>query len=68
VPSGGKLHSWHVSTNDLGCRACHVSHGSATLPHLLRDDIGYAHETAGVNTGTCGPSSCHAAAVTYDGP
>jgi predicted CXXCH cytochrome family protein len=64
----GRLHSRHVSTNDLGCRACHVSHGSATLPHLLRDDIGYEHEAAGVNTGTCGPSSCHAAAVTYDGP
>jgi predicted CXXCH cytochrome family protein len=68
----GKLHSWHVSAsgNDLGCRACHVSHGSATRPHLLRDDIGYVHETAGAgsNSGTCGGAGeCHAARA-YVGP
>jgi predicted CXXCH cytochrome family protein len=65
--SAGKLHSWHVSTNALGCRACHVSHGSATLPHLLRDDIGYVHGGSG-NSGTCGGvGECHVAR-TYVGP
>jgi hypothetical protein len=66
---GPKFHSTHVSTNALGCRACHVSHGSATLPHLLRDDIEYVHDTgAGSYSGTCGgPGKCHAARA-YDGP
>jgi predicted CXXCH cytochrome family protein len=66
---GPKFHSTHVSTNDLGCSACHVSHGSATLPHLLREDIGYLHDTgAGSYSGTCGGSGkCHEVRA-YDGP
>lgn len=42
----GSLHARHsgdftVSGTglELSCLACHVSHGSTTLPHLLRSDI-----------------------------
>jgi hypothetical protein len=43
-----------------------VSHGSVLQPHLIRSDIGYTHETAGVNSGTCS-NGCHAD-MAYAGP
>ena len=51
------LHSIHVASAPTGhgisCSACHVSHGSATLPHLLRSDSGFAWTPGGCT------SDCH---------
>ena len=40
----------------FGCGTCHVSHGSATQPYLLRDDIGFV--SLGTHTGSC-TNACH---------
>jgi len=50
------LHLLHGSGNGIGCAACHASHGSSE-PHLLRDDVGYTHQSAG--GGEC-TNDCHA--------
>lgn len=62
-----QLHSFHLKTKRLDCRACHVVHGSATQPHLIRADIGYSHDsTGGPNGGgSCVASGCHAATQYY---
>lgn len=60
------LHGTHVSGQGLACSACHVSHGSATKPHLMRSDIGYNAGTSG--GGSC-DGSCHASdPKPYTGP
>ena len=55
-PSSDALHSEHVASvpagHGISCGACHVSHGSATLPHLLRSDSSFAW-TAGGCTSDC---------------
>lgn len=61
----GELHAYHVSAPSatglgFGCSTCHVSHGSATEPHLMRSDIGYAHVSAG--GGACA-NACHTGGV-----
>ena len=50
-----RLHWWHVRRLDRGCDMCHVSHGSTTVEHLIRGDIGYSHATDG---GSCN-NECH---------
>jgi len=60
---GIRLHSSHVASvatggHGLACSACHVSHGSATNPHLLRDDIGFT--STGADAGVCS-NGCHSA-------
>jgi len=58
------LHMLHGSANGIGCAACHTSHG-ATEPHLIRDDVGYAHQAAG--GGGC-TNACHGGATrSYEG-
>jgi predicted CXXCH cytochrome family protein len=64
VSAGGDkhLHAVHVGSpasggHGLSCSACHVAHGSVTLPHLLRDDIGVT--PAGAHGGSC-TNACHA--------
>jgi predicted CXXCH cytochrome family protein len=56
------LHSIHVASAPAGhgisCGACHVSHGSATLPHLLRSDSSFAWTAGGAPHGGC-TSDCH---------
>ncbi|MFA5843821.1 MAG: cytochrome c3 family protein [Coriobacteriia bacterium] len=53
------LHAFHSgetgSQMGFGCEVCHVSHGSQTLPHLLRPDSGFTH---GANGGSC-LNACH---------
>jgi len=63
--AGAKLHSIHVAAptaggHGLACSSCHVSHGSVTEPHLLRDDIGFT--PTGGHAGSC-TNSCHNPAV-----
>jgi Doubled CXXCH motif (Paired_CXXCH_1) len=53
-----KKHSLHVLQLGLVCDTCHASHGSTTLPHLIRSDVGY---TASENGGTC-TNTCHGGA------
>jgi predicted CXXCH cytochrome family protein len=62
-----QLHSFHLKDKRFDCRACHVSHGSATKPHLLRADIGYTHDDAGGANGggSCSATGCHAATHYY---
>jgi hypothetical protein len=63
---GTSLHARHSGASlGFACSACHVSHGSATEPHLLRSDIGYDHETAGANSGSCDATACHATEHSY---
>ncbi len=54
------LHSEHGAAvaggRGIACSACHVSHGSVTEPHLLRDDIGFVSTAA--DAGTC-TNTCH---------
>ena len=50
------LHSFHAERG-LGCESCHVSHGSTTLPHLLRAD-GFAWTVPAATDGACG-GDCH---------
>jgi hypothetical protein len=63
--AGGKsLHGIHVAAAPAGhgisCGACHVSHGSATLPHLLRSpsDSSFTWTAGGAPHGGC-TSDCH---------
>jgi hypothetical protein len=62
-----QLHPRHVSGAGglgLSCSACHVSHGSVTKPHLLRDDIGFAPtDPVTPHAGSC-TNGCHDASVT----
>jgi predicted CXXCH cytochrome family protein len=56
-----RLHSVHVAApadggHGVSCGACHVTHGSVTLPHLLRGDIGFVK--TGSHAGTC-RTACH---------
>ncbi len=51
-------HRVHVAELGLVCDTCHASHGSTTLPHLIRSDVGYAHDAAG---GEC-TNACHGGA------
>jgi hypothetical protein len=58
-----KLHSLHVNApssggNGISCGACHVSHGSADNPALLRDGIGFLK--TGDHAGSC-DNKCHTA-------
>ncbi|HEX9093402.1 MAG TPA: hypothetical protein VF902_05415 [Coriobacteriia bacterium] len=73
VTANGALHALHVRSwsdpnKGLGfaCSACHVTHGSSTLPHLLRDDVGYTHTAPPAHGGSC-TNACHTAAHSYDG-
>lgn len=53
------MHSRHTSVHGIGCQGCHVAHGSTTMPHLLRGDIGW-YAPGGANIGAC-TSPCHVA-------
>lgn len=57
-PPTTKEHYRHVQMRGVGCQGCHVSHGSATTPHLLRSDVGWAPLT-GLDIGQC-TNPCHA--------
>lgn len=60
------LHARHTALG-YSCAACHVSHGSANLPALLRDDTGW-DDPAGPDAGECS-GNCHAAVpAAYSGP
>lgn len=62
--SFGGLHARHVSSG-MGCASCHVSHGSADEPYLLRSDIGWTSETGGARC----DAACHSdAPMTYTRP
>lgn len=66
LPDHG-MHAEHTSRG-FSCAACHVSHGSATLPALLRDDTGWV-DPVGDDAGEC-ETQCHTggAAHGYTGP
>jgi hypothetical protein len=62
------LHSTHLAGtggHGLSCESCHVSHGSVTQPHLLRDDIGFT--STGPHSGSC-TNGCHAGGGTHVWP
>jgi len=61
-PGVGQGHAEHVGERNVPCFACHVSHGSTTLPHLLVTGRvpGLATFTPTATGGTCGPT-CHGA-------
>jgi len=61
--SPNALHSYHA-TLGLGCDSCHVSHGSATLPHLLRSNGFTWHGSDVTYDGSC-TSACHTAGATH---
>jgi hypothetical protein len=70
-PLSGPMHAYHSGSSgalstglELGCLACHVSHGSTTLEHLIRGDVGYTHTAP--NEGSC-DNACHAGAHSYTG-
>ena len=44
--SGAKLHSSHTARG-YTCQSCHVSHGAASEPFGLRDDVGWAADVSG---------------------
>ncbi len=50
-----KLHYQHTWVRGFGCESCHVSHGTAKY-HLIRSDIGWAHD--GTGGGAC-TNTCH---------
>ena len=58
-----RLHSYHAGLG-FACAACHVSHGSSTLPHLLRSGGFTWDDPAGVVDGECS-SSCHIGGATH---
>jgi len=63
-----KLHSLHVAApadggHGISCSACHVSHGSTTLPHLLRSD-GFVYTDSGPGSRSCA-TEWHAAPHSY---
>lgn len=58
-----RLHSYHADQG-LGCSACHVSHGSTTLPHVLRAQ-GFSWAGPDVTyDGSCA-TTCHTGGVTH---
>jgi predicted CXXCH cytochrome family protein len=59
-PGVDKGHAEHVGEENVPCYACHVTHGSTTLPNLLVTGRfpGLSSYTANFNGGTCGPT-CH---------
>jgi hypothetical protein len=72
LASGGAklLHSLHVKAaadggHGVSCSACHVAHGSVTLPHLLRSDIGFTG--AGAHAGSCA-NGCHTGGAGHSWP
>ena len=58
--SGTPHHGQHVAApaagRGFGCGTCHVSHGSTTQPHLLRDEVGFV--STGLHAGEC-TNACH---------
>lgn len=58
-PVDQRMHTVHVAEAGFSCRACHVSHGSATLPHL--QGIGHAYEHT--ETGGACATACHTGGV-----
>jgi predicted CXXCH cytochrome family protein len=61
-PEFDKGHAWHVDGRGVPCYACHDSHGSTTLPHLLVTgrNPGLIDFTETATSGTCTPA-CHRA-------
>lgn len=59
-PGAGKGHAEHVGEERVPCFACHVTHGSTTLPRLLvlGRVPGIVTYTANSTGGTCTPT-CH---------
>ena len=65
---GKLLHAIHVAApadggHGISCSACHVSHGSTTLPHLLRSD-GFVYTGFGPGSRSCA-TDCHAEPHSY---
>ncbi len=56
--SGGHGHAFHVEKERIACFACHDSHGSATLPHLMVTGRGLTSYTETSGGGSCAPT-CH---------
>jgi predicted CXXCH cytochrome family protein len=52
-----ELHGLHVRIHGFGCASCHVSHGSATDPRLMRGDVGFVLDDAPAD-GSC-TNACH---------
>ncbi len=55
-------HWIHVNKLGLVCDSCHASHGSTSLEHLIRSDVGYEHNPGGANGGRC-TNACHGGAT-----
>jgi len=62
-PGESHGHTWHVSTRDIPCSSCHVTHGSTTQPFLIQVGKwpGLTGYTATPTGGTCAPT-CHSSA------
>ena len=58
--SNAKLHSSHVARG-YSCLSCHASHGSASEPFGLRNDVGWAADSSGNGGGSC-TNGCHGGA------
>ena len=58
-----RLHSYHSGLG-FACESCHVSHGSTTLPHLLRTDGFSWSDPGGAIDGECS-SACHLGGATH---
>jgi predicted CXXCH cytochrome family protein len=61
-PTASQGHTFHVAQKQQPCYACHESHGSPTLPHLMVTgrSPGLTGYTQGPTGGTCA-QTCHAA-------
>jgi predicted CXXCH cytochrome family protein len=59
-PRFSEGHTFHVQQKQRPCYACHESHGSTNLPHLIVTgrSPGITSYTETVNGGTCAPT-CH---------
>lgn len=59
-PGADKGHAHHVDEERVPCYACHATHGSTTLPHLLVTgrSPGIRSITVTATGGTCAPT-CH---------
>lgn len=59
-PAFSEGHTFHVGSKQRPCYACHDSHGSATLPHLMVTgrSPGLNSYTENATGGSCSPS-CH---------
>ena len=59
-PQVGAGHAEHVGERDVPCFACHATHGSTTLPHLIATgrSPGILSYTESATGGTCTPT-CH---------